>query len=88
MENSCTYIIHLEDHTIGDLLRIHLLKKKEVKFAGYKMPHPLVDKVEIKVQTSTDKTGEVVKSTLEELGKELYYLGAEFEKQVKKLEQR
>ena len=53
MINSCTYILHLEDHTIGDLLRIYLLKKKEVKFAGYKMPHPLVDKIEIKVQTST-----------------------------------
>jgi DNA-directed RNA polymerase II subunit RPB11 len=41
MENGATYILHLEDHTIGDLLRIFLLKRKDVRFAGYRMPHPL-----------------------------------------------
>ena len=43
MQNSITYKIYLEDHTIGDLLRIFLLKNDEVKFAGYKVPHPLED---------------------------------------------
>jgi DNA-directed RNA polymerase II subunit RPB11 len=41
MINSVTYRIPLEDHTLGDLLRIYLLKNKEVKFAGYRVPHPL-----------------------------------------------
>lgn len=50
------------------------------------MPHPLVDKVEIKVQTSTEKTGEVVKNTLEELQKSLYDLSGQFKAQVDKLE--
>lgn len=61
MLNGMNYTLHLEDHTLGDLIRIFLLKKKEVKFAGYKMPHPLFDRVEIKVQTVTDKTNEVVR---------------------------
>lgn len=43
MANSATYKIPLEDHTIGDLLRIYLLKNNQVKFAGYRVPHPLDD---------------------------------------------
>ena len=45
MQHGVTYILHLEDHTLGDLLRIFLLKRKDVKFAGYRMPHPLFDRV-------------------------------------------
>lgn len=41
MPNSATYRIELEDHTLGDLVRIFLLKNEEVKFAGYRLPHPL-----------------------------------------------
>lgn len=56
MINSVTYRIELEDHTIGDLTRIYLLKNKDVKFAGYRVPHPLDDILEIKVQTSVENT--------------------------------
>lgn len=45
MPNSVTYQIPQEDHTIGDLLRIYLLKNSDVKFAGYRVPHPLDDKL-------------------------------------------
>lgn len=50
-ENCLTYRIELEDHTLGDLLRIFLLKEDDISFAGYKVPHPLEDVLEIKVQT-------------------------------------
>lgn len=53
MINSVTYKIPLEDHTVGDLLRIYLLKNSEVRFAGYRVPHPLDDILEIKVQTAS-----------------------------------
>jgi DNA-directed RNA polymerase II subunit RPB11 len=76
MQHGVTYIMHLEDHTLGDLLRIFLLKRKEVKFAGYRMPHPLFDRVEVKVQTTTDKTNEVVRDTLNDLQRQLYDLEA------------
>lgn len=52
MVNSVTYRIPMEDHTVGDLLRIYLLKNKDVKFAGYRQPHPLEDVIEVKVQTT------------------------------------
>ena len=74
MINSVTYRLPLEDHTVGDLLRIYLLKHKEVKFAGYKVPHPLDDVVEVKVQTAHEDTGKVVKDTLKGLQKDLFEL--------------
>lgn len=79
MINSVTYRIELEDHTIGDLTRIYLLKNKDVKFAGYRVPHPLDDILEIKVQTSVENTNEVVKDTLGKLSKELWELEKDFD---------
>ena len=80
MVNSVTYKIPLEDHTVGDLLRIYLLKNKDVKFAGYRVPHPLDDMLEVKVQTSTEDTCNTVKDTLKMLHKELFEMENEFEK--------
>lgn len=74
MINSVTYKIELEDHTVGDLLRIYLLKNKDVKFAGYRVPHPLDDILEIKVQTTVEDTNRVVKDTLQVLEKDLFEL--------------
>jgi len=37
-----------------------LLDNKEVRYAGYRVPHPLENVVEIKVQT-TDKTDTISK---------------------------
>lgn len=36
------------------------------------MPHPLVDLLEVKVQTATEDTNKVVKETLRMLQKELF----------------
>ena len=41
--------INDEDHTLGNILRHELLRDKSVKFSGYKRPHPLENKIEIKV---------------------------------------
>ena len=79
MPNSVTYKIYLEDHTVGDLLRIFLLKNEEVKFAGYKVPHPLEDNLEIKVQTTGKKPNEIVNATLKSLQKDIFELENEFE---------
>lgn len=38
-----------EDHTLGNIVRHHLLKDKAVKFAGYKKAHPLINEIEMKV---------------------------------------
>lgn len=31
-----------EDHTLGNMLRSRLLQSSHVKFAGYRVPHPLI----------------------------------------------
>lgn len=74
MVNSVTYRIPLEDHTVGDFMRIYLLKNKDVKFAGYRVPHPLDDTLEVKVQTSSEDTNRTVKETLRDLQKNLFEL--------------
>lgn len=74
MINSVTYKIPLEDHTVGDLLRIYLLKNNEVRFAGYRVPHPLDDILEIKVQTASEDTNKTVKEVLKKLQIDLFQL--------------
>jgi len=51
MANSGTLVINKEDHTMGNLIRMQLLRDKQVKFAGYIHPHPLIHKIELRVQT-------------------------------------
>ena len=83
MVNSVTYRIPLEDHTVGDLLRIYLLKHKDVKFAGYKQTHPLDDTLQVRVQTAHEDTNKVVKDTLIMLQKDLFDMEIAFESVAK-----
>ena len=39
--SSSIFVFNKEDHTLGNLLRARLLQSPHVKFAGYKIPHPL-----------------------------------------------
>lgn len=49
-----TFTIMREDHTLGNLLRMQLLRDPRVLFAGYRVPHPLEHVIEVKVQTTED----------------------------------
>lgn len=81
--NAGTFTIYLENHTLGNLMRMQLLKDRDVRFAGYRMPHPLENKIEIKVQTNGEKRpteaftkaidgiNEDIKSTLKEFDKKV-----------------
>jgi DNA-directed RNA polymerase II subunit RPB11 len=40
--NAGTFILYKEDHTLGNLIRLQLLRDNGVRFAGYKIPHPLL----------------------------------------------
>ena len=46
----------VEDHTLGNIVRYSLLEHKQVLFAGYRVPHPLEHRIEIKIQTTHDTT--------------------------------
>lgn len=49
--DSSVFTFLKEDHTLANILRAHLLKDPHVIFAGYKIPHPLFAKFELRVQT-------------------------------------
>ena len=38
-----------QDHTLGNVVRYKLLKDTRVRFAGYKKPHPLEERIELRV---------------------------------------
>lgn len=43
-----------ENHTIGNALSYQLNQLKEVKTAGYDMPHPLIEEIIIRMETKDD----------------------------------
>ena len=52
--NAAVFTINKEDHTVGNMVRQQLLKDPNVLFAGYKNPHPMENKVVLRIQTTSD----------------------------------
>eukprot|EP00002_Diphylleia_rotans_P024425 TRINITY_DN4822_c0_g1_i1.p1 TRINITY_DN4822_c0_g1~~TRINITY_DN4822_c0_g1_i1.p1 ORF type:complete len:112 (+),score=23.86 TRINITY_DN4822_c0_g1_i1:54-389(+) len=73
--NTATVKIHLEDHTIGNLVKMQLLRDEKILFAGYRMPHPLEHRIEIKIRTTADHSpSEAYKAAVEALVEEVSLL--------------
>ena len=53
--NAATFVMHKEDHTLGNLIRIQLLRDPNVRFAAYRMPHPLIYETHIRIETMDSK---------------------------------
>lgn len=51
MSNTSDFILKKEDHTMGNLLAEHLKQAPHVLMCGYKVAHPNVPEVMIRVQT-------------------------------------
>ncbi|KAJ9112374.1 hypothetical protein QFC19_000795 [Naganishia cerealis] len=51
LEGSIRVLLNAQDHTLGNMLRSQLLLDKNVIFAGYRIPHPLTNQVELRIQT-------------------------------------
>ncbi|OTA67412.1 RBP11-like subunits of RNA polymerase [Hypoxylon sp. EC38] len=56
MSNTSDFIIMKEDHTIGNLLAEHFKQHPHVMMAGYKVAHPNVPEVLIRLQTDGTMT--------------------------------
>jgi DNA-directed RNA polymerase II subunit RPB11 len=54
--NAAIFTINKEDHTMGNMVRHQLLKDPNVLFAGYKNPHPLENRILLRIQTTSDYT--------------------------------
>ena len=78
--NAGTFRFNKEDHTVGNLFRMQLLRDPSVRFAGYLHPHPLVHFIDLKIQTnnSTVAPVEVLSSAIEDLSNETDHLMQQF----------
>lgn len=56
--DAVVFQIWLEDHTLGNILRMELLRNVDVLFVGYKVPHPLDNMIELRLQTLPKSTPE------------------------------
>ena len=53
-----------EDHTLGNMLRVVLSGHSDVEFVGYSIPHPSDTKMNLRLQTLTNDTNEVLEEGL------------------------
>ncbi|KEZ39685.1 hypothetical protein SAPIO_CDS9631 [Scedosporium apiospermum] len=77
--NCSDFVIKKEDHTIGNLVSEQLKKHRNVLMAGYKVSHPNVPELFIRIQTDgTITPKEALLSVLEKLLRDLNHLSQEF----------
>ncbi|XP_051514591.1 DNA-directed RNA polymerases I and III subunit RPAC2 isoform X2 [Myxocyprinus asiaticus] len=50
-EGCVTFVLHEEDHTLGNSLRYMIMKSQEVEFCGYSITHPSESKINFRIQT-------------------------------------
>ena len=74
--NSANFRFNKEDHTVGNLLRMQLLRDPNVRFAGYIHRHPLVHYIDLKIQTNSSTTDPkaVLSNAIEDLSGETDHL--------------
>ncbi|GAB5035089.1 dna-directed rna polymerase ii subunit rpb11-a-like [Nannochloropsis oceanica] len=90
MPNSGTLTINKEDHTMGNLVRMQLLRDKQVKFAGYIHPHPLIHKIELRVQTmdrALSTPMQALENALSDLNQEFTGLKSKFQQEVRRVQE-
>jgi len=66
-QTCATIVVRGEDHTLGNSLRYALMKKRDVDFAGYCIPHPSENLINMRVQTTQKKANLVVVDAIEDL---------------------
>lgn len=82
--NAALFTVNKEDHTLGNMIRMQLLKDPNVLFAGYKIPHPLEHKFILRVQTTPDYAPqEAFTNAITDLISELSLLEERFKEAVK-----
>ncbi|OAX79668.1 hypothetical protein ACJ72_06011 [Emergomyces africanus] len=80
--STAIFTFNKEDHTLANMIRSRLIHSSHVLFSGYKVPHPLVPKFLLRVQTDGQITPkEAVITACHELVKDLGSLSREFTKE-------
>ncbi|GCB75673.1 DNA-directed RNA polymerases I and III subunit RPAC2-like [Scyliorhinus torazame] len=50
-DSSVTFVLHDEDHTLGNALQYMIMKNPDVEFCGYSITHPSESKINFRIQT-------------------------------------
>ena len=84
-QNSYTFTIEKEDHTLGNMLTDQLLQEPRVQFAGYRIEHPTKDIIHIRVKVSIFESNPytLIKSPVAELIRNVDSLTEQFKAQVR-----
>lgn len=81
--NASIFTINKEDHTLGNMIRHQLLKNPNVLFSGYKNPHPLENKIILRIQTTSYCTPvEALKIAINDLIAELSLIEEKFKNAI------
>mmetsp|Transcript_25801 Transcript_25801/g.39538 ORF Transcript_25801/g.39538 Transcript_25801/m.39538 type:complete len:128 (+) Transcript_25801:42-425(+) len=80
VSNAGMFTFNKEDHTVANLIRMQLLRDNRVRFVGYIAPHPLVHRIDLKIQTTSSATSpsEVLSTAIEDLSNETDHLITQF----------
>ncbi|RKP27799.1 LOC494863 protein-like protein, partial [Syncephalis pseudoplumigaleata] len=80
---AATFVIHHEDHTLGNALRYMIMKNPLVEFCGYSLPHPSDDKLHLRIQTFEGTTAvEALQQGLQDLMEMCGHIYSEFESKM------
>ncbi|KAK3377776.1 DNA-directed RNA polymerase [Podospora didyma] len=83
MSNTSDFILMKEDHTLGNLLSERLKQAPHVMMAGYKIGHPNVPEVLLRIQTDGSITPrEALVTACKQLVAAYGQLGREFQKEL------
>ncbi|KAH7715161.1 DNA-directed RNA polymerase II subunit RPB11-a [Aphelenchoides avenae] len=82
--NAAVFTFNKEDHTLGNLLKHQLLRDPQVLFAGYRNPHPLENKILLRIQTTPETTpADALQNAITDLLAELSLFEERFRDAVK-----
>ncbi|KAL0721940.1 hypothetical protein Bca4012_036539 [Brassica carinata] len=66
-DSHASFTLAEEDHTLANAVRFMLNQDPRVTLAGYSIPHPSLECVNVRVQTTGDPAREVLKDACQEL---------------------
>ncbi|KAI0224743.1 DNA-directed RNA polymerases I and III subunit RPAC2 [Lamellibrachia satsuma] len=81
-ETCRTFVLHNEDHTLGNALRYMIMKNPQVDLCGYSVPHPSEKKINLRIQTRGAAAIDVLKEGLSQLVTVCDHIHSTFESSV------
>ena len=87
-ERCQTFVLHNEDHTLGNSLRYMIMKDPEVQYCGYSNPHPSEPKINLRIQTHKVAASDALHKGLVELQKVCNHVLVTFQESVKEFREK